>query len=245
MDKIKKILVVDDEKDILDLMTRMLSKDGYDILTAESGHQAEVVLKDHQEIGLVLSDIKMPDGNGIELLDGIKKEDPKKPFVVIFTGFYDFSIEDLFDKGACAVVMKPFDWKTIKDILTEQLRPFPKFKKPHMEYANMALAIETSFKSLKEAVKDNKGFKIGRGGLFLRTNKELKEKDLVRFKFTFNEGEPKTFEGIAEVAWQRLEDSKELPAGIGAKFINLTEETETFVMNYTNDNNIISYIPKA
>ena len=238
MDIKKQILVVDDEQDILELMSKMLTKDGYDVITADSGHKAERILRGNEKIEIVLSDIKMPDGNGMELLQDIKREDPKKPFVVVFTGFYDFSIDELFDKGACAVIMKPFDWSVMEKTIKEQLKPFPKFKKPHMEQASFALLVEESFRSFSDV-------HVGQGGVFIRTKKELKDGDLVKFNFTFKEGEPKTFDGIAEVAWQRLEETNGLPAGIGAKFINLSEDTERFINEYTISKNIAAYIPKA
>ena len=245
MSGIKNILVVDDEKDLLELTTKVLSRSGYNVLTASSGHSAQHILKDRTDIDLVLSDIKMPDGDGIDLLKSIKYNNPKRPTVALFTGFYDFSIDELFDMGVCAVVMKPFEWGQIEKMLQEQLKAFPKFKKPYLEHANVALKIEETYPSLKESVGSSKMFNIGRGGIFIRTKTEVKVGELVKFKFNFSQSEPQTFEGLAEVAWQRFEETKGLPAGIGAKFVNMAEETETFLNNYTDLEKTVAYIPKS
>lgn len=67
-----KIMLVDDDKSFLRVYSKILSREGYDVLTCENGdHAVETFKKNHVDI--VISDVIMPKMNGIELLKEIKK----------------------------------------------------------------------------------------------------------------------------------------------------------------------------
>ena len=86
----KKILLVDDEKDIRDVVHLSLSDMGYQVLEAEDGDQALRIFRDTQP-PIVLTDIKMPNMDGIELLQKIKLENPETE-VVMITGHGDMDL---------------------------------------------------------------------------------------------------------------------------------------------------------
>ena len=86
----KKILLVDDEKDIRDVVHLSLSDMGYQVLEAEDGVQALRIFRDTQP-PIVLTDIKMPNMDGIELLQKIKLENPETE-VVMITGHGDMDL---------------------------------------------------------------------------------------------------------------------------------------------------------
>ncbi len=69
------ILIVDDENNILNMLERVLKHDGYSVLTASSGDLA-LNLIDRYAVDIVLTDIKMPGMDGMELLTKIKEKDP-------------------------------------------------------------------------------------------------------------------------------------------------------------------------
>jgi two-component system chemotaxis response regulator CheY len=68
----KTVLVVDDEKIMLSLFSRMLTTSGYQVLTAESGAEALQILGSNQ-VGLVFTDVNMPGGDGISLISKIRQ----------------------------------------------------------------------------------------------------------------------------------------------------------------------------
>jgi two-component system alkaline phosphatase synthesis response regulator PhoP len=68
----KTILVVDDEKDIIDLLTYNLTKEGFSVLTARDGKEALEKVK--QKPNLIVMDIMMPEMNGLQVLQELKKE---------------------------------------------------------------------------------------------------------------------------------------------------------------------------
>src|SRR4030065_2641634 len=101
------ILVVDDDEDILELIERHLSNKGYDVVTAYDGEQA-LILLDKVKFDLVITDLKMPKVDGMEVLRKVKEKDPNIE-VVILTGHgtMDSVIEALRDGGAFDYLQKP------------------------------------------------------------------------------------------------------------------------------------------
>ena len=86
----KKILLVDDEKDIREVVHLSLSDMGYQVFEAEDGDEALRIFRDAQP-PIVLTDIKMPNMDGIELLQKIKHENPETE-VVMITGHGDMDL---------------------------------------------------------------------------------------------------------------------------------------------------------
>ena len=72
------ILIVDDEKNYPPILAAVMEEEGFDPLMANSGEEALAILK-HSDVDLVLTDMKMPSMDGIELLENVKKKDPELP----------------------------------------------------------------------------------------------------------------------------------------------------------------------
>ena len=102
-----KILIVDDQQSILDVLSIMLRREGYDVLTALSGEEAlEAVKTDN--IDLAIADIKMMPMDGIAVLDAMKKIDPDLA-VIMMTAYASIQTAiEAMKKGAYEYVMKPF-----------------------------------------------------------------------------------------------------------------------------------------
>ncbi len=104
----KTVLVVDDEPMLREIISDELREVGANILEAGSGMEARCLLRAHR-IDCVITDVRMPDGNGLALLEEVRADDPSFPPVILITGFSDFSIGSPESKGAFAVFGKPFD----------------------------------------------------------------------------------------------------------------------------------------
>jgi DNA-binding NtrC family response regulator len=102
----KTILIVDDEFSIRESLEKVLSKAGYNTFTASSGNEALAWLK-KQKGDVVLTDLKMPDGDGVELLKNIKKNFPEIE-VILLTGYgtIEIAVEAMRD-GAYDFITKP------------------------------------------------------------------------------------------------------------------------------------------
>ena len=86
----KKLLLVDDEKDIRDVLNLALSDMGYEVFEAENGAEALRIFKEVSP-PIVLTDIKMPRMDGIELLQKVKRDNPEAE-VIMITGHGDMDL---------------------------------------------------------------------------------------------------------------------------------------------------------
>src|SRR6476620_1069035 len=111
----KQVLIVDDEPNLRKILSVQLSRDGYDVLTAEDGEQGLQLLREHH-IDLVISDLKMPKVDGMGLLREALREDRELPVVIITAhGTVDTAVEAL-KLGAFDYLTKPFDKDEVRQI---------------------------------------------------------------------------------------------------------------------------------
>jgi len=102
------ILIVDDEKNYPPILSAVLEEEGYETLTANNGLAALEIIK-NSNIDLVLTDMKMPLIDGIELLERIKLTDPDLPVIMMTAhGTVEKAVEAM-QKGAYNYILKPFD----------------------------------------------------------------------------------------------------------------------------------------
>ncbi len=102
------ILIVDDEKNYPLILSAILEEEGYETLTANSGREALEKLN-NSDVDLVLTDMKMPSMDGIELLEKIKRIDPELPVIMMTAyGTVEKAVEAM-QKGAYNYILKPFD----------------------------------------------------------------------------------------------------------------------------------------
>ena len=76
------ILIVDDEKNYLRVLSAVLEEEGYEVLTALSGREA-LEIHETSDLDLTLTDMKMPGMDGIKLLEHIKAKDPDLPVIMM------------------------------------------------------------------------------------------------------------------------------------------------------------------
>ncbi|MCJ7687518.1 MAG: response regulator [Desulfobacteraceae bacterium] len=121
MEKMK-MMLVDDEKRFLSTTKKLLSRKGYDVLTATSGTEALEELRAHN-IHVVILDVKMPGMDGIETLKAIKRTYPLVE-VIMLTGHgtVDSAVEGL-KSGATDYLTKPTD---VQDLIEKAEEAFEK-----------------------------------------------------------------------------------------------------------------------
>ncbi len=102
------VLIVDDEKNYPLILAAVLEEEGFETMTANSGHEAIEILK-NSDVDLVLTDMKMPGMDGIELLENVKAKDPELPVIMMTAyGTVEKAVEAM-QKGAYNYIMKPFE----------------------------------------------------------------------------------------------------------------------------------------
>ncbi len=107
----KKILVIDDEPDILKLISKVLEKAGYKVMTAENGRLADKLFNEYL-FDLVITDIVMPQKEGLEIILQLRENSPDTKILAISGGGKIEPAEYLDaarSAGAHAIVKKPFE----------------------------------------------------------------------------------------------------------------------------------------
>jgi two-component system response regulator PilR (NtrC family) len=115
-----RILVVDDERSMRELLAIVLRREGYEVLLADSGRAAVAALE-REPVDLLISDIKMPDMSGVEVLRAAKKID-QDILGIMITAFAstDTAVEAM-RLGACDYLSKPFDVDLLKMKVREKI----------------------------------------------------------------------------------------------------------------------------
>lgn len=117
----EQILVIDDESNLRRVLSAQLGRDGYEVHVAEDGEQGLAMLRDHH-IDLVVTDLRMPRVDGMEVLRQALLMDPDLPVVIITAhGTVDNAVEAL-KTGAFDYITKPFDQDELRAIVRKALR---------------------------------------------------------------------------------------------------------------------------
>ena len=132
-----RVLIVDDEYQLLEAFKKKLSKEGMEVFTASNGHEAIAILK-QETLDIGLFDIKLPDTDGVELLEKLREIQPTAE-VIMLTGYasvdtairsmklgaYDYLTKPVKLSELHTVILKAYEKKQLKDktiVLEEQLQ---------------------------------------------------------------------------------------------------------------------------
>jgi len=216
-----RVLVVEDEEVFRDAIVFEFQRKGFLVSSAANGREALEILS-KLRIDVVISDIIMPEVNGIELLARVKSINPNLPIVMLMTGYSDITSESARSKGADALFSKPFDRKTLVDAVMKlvvaqgealsslsgsictDLKANIKFKGEHLSFETRAINLYENgiFVSLKDhfpQVCDPVGFDL------------------------FFDDEDTWMGATGIVKWISFQSINNTPPGIGIEFFGLSE----------------------
>jgi DNA-binding response OmpR family regulator len=122
----KKILIVDDERDIVKALMIRLQTKGYDVVTAFDGAQA-IFMAHKEKPDLIILDIRMPAGDGFSVAEKLKGSSPTWNIPVIFlTGSPERNSEErAMEVGARFYIKKPYDPEELLDAVRRALETEP------------------------------------------------------------------------------------------------------------------------
>jgi CheY-like chemotaxis protein len=104
-----KILIVDDEDELRESLRRKSTRLGYEVLSAGGGQEAIALCQNHS-FDVVVTDIRMAKGSGIELIDSLKANfGDHCPAIICISAFSDLTLEGAYTKGVDALLPKPID----------------------------------------------------------------------------------------------------------------------------------------
>ena len=144
-------LVIDDEPDIRELLELTLDRMDISTTTAENIAQARALLAEHH-YDLCLTDMRLPDGNGIDLVDHIQKNNPDTPVAVITAhGNMEAAISAL-KTGAFDFVSKPVDLQVLRNLVGTALKLSHTQPKASRQAYTSLLGNSTAVKSIQETI---------------------------------------------------------------------------------------------
>ena len=127
------VLVVDDDRAIRAVVRRTLESAGYAVLEAANGAAAFAML-DANPVALVITDVLMPERDGIELVLGVSASEARVPIIVMSGGGMGLDVETLVSTalafGAAAAIAKPFSIDALLALVGEVLGQAPPRGRP-------------------------------------------------------------------------------------------------------------------
>lgn len=230
----KRILVIDDELSIRDLIINELEANGAECVEAANAADGLSYYK-NQHFDVVVSDIRMPDGDGLQFMTQIRSANlPRRP-IIFMSAFLDIPRREIYDLGVETIIDKPFKLSQLLELIKTALEsPRSTWRKSPRALAYFDLNVEIP--SINKPV-SAKSYNISKQGMFVHlTDVFPKVNDLVPFKMTMSvsENETKTYQGTLLVHWIREKGSKNLLPGFGGEFRDLSEQTIEEIFNFAN-----------
>ena len=131
----KRILVVDDERSMTDLLGIILRKEGYEVLPADSRASAAALLAGGP-VDMVITDVRLPDGDGIEVLRHVKGASPETAVIVMTAYGSTQAAVGAMKLGAHDYLIKPFDVEELKIVVRSA------FERQRLSEENLLLKAE-------------------------------------------------------------------------------------------------------
>jgi putative nucleotidyltransferase with HDIG domain len=150
----ERILVVDDEAPVRDIVSALLNRSGYAATIAESADQAIACLQQDPTYDLVLTDIMMPGTDGLSLLDQLTIDYPSLP-VVMLTAVHDIHVAtNAFRRGAIDYLIKPFERAQLDNVVSRAVEHGRLRKQKNLYLHNLEDMVSARTSRLREAMHD-------------------------------------------------------------------------------------------
>lgn len=233
----KHILVVDDEVDLREIVASELEFMGAHVSQAGNIMAADGILK-QKKIDLIISDIRMPGGTGIDLLKTVKARNILNPPVILITGFADITSEEAYAEGAEALLNKPFQLDELIQVSARLIQPLEN------RFSEEASGTENKITLTSNLpLKGTPHFELGRGGVFLQTDNsrkyEMGEKVSLELKFADVE-----ISALAVPRWAKLSDG-DGKLCLGLELLGIKGKSFDYLMNYWQTSPGLAFIPKS
>lgn len=243
-EKYRNILVVDDEEDVREIIASDIEDMGYTSIHASSGKQALEIINSDAKIAMIVSDVCMPDGSGVELLETLKAGNNSNIPIIFITGYSDISLEDAYNKGVEALIQKPYNFNSLHETIKWVL------SHPEDKWENRSTRFEVKLKITLQTNNRNtiktETFNIGRGGVFIYLTENFPTiGDSIDFDIIYKTDIIQIIRGSGITRWVREVEEDGLPPGVGVEFIDMKKESIYKLMKLINDIKTKAFIPSG
>jgi CheY-like chemotaxis protein len=236
------ILIVDDEADLREAIAFDFRRNNFSVLTAACGDEAFQIIE-KTPVDIVLSDVCMPNGDGVELLEKIKARDANNPIVMFISGFSEIRLEDAYQKGIEAFFGKPFDRQALMAAVNHSINVSRRWRSRKTSRVELTLKIDVNFLSSNFSVREAitgigpRGTFIPCNSLFPVVGEELEFSITSLFERNFN------VRGSAVVRWIRNLPEGALAAGCGIEFVQIPADGMSKLVELINFTKTKSFLP--
>jgi CheY-like chemotaxis protein len=229
------LLVVDDEPYYCEIAKDWFEREGCRVLTADDGVAALAVVE-KEKVNAIITDIRMPRMDGVELIRRLKARGSYMPTAVALSGFSDLPPREAYDLGIEAQLSKPVSRKVlvaaVETALTDRAQLWAGPAVP-----GKRVAIQAQFESLKTA-RDNHEIAFGRGGFCMHSDLMVPDDSGAEFHLLF--GDPaQSLCGQGTVRWTSPEEHT-----IGIEIARVQEGLD-WISELARQNKSVSFIPRS
>ncbi|TPE43223.1 response regulator [Pontibacter mangrovi] len=122
----KRILIVDDSFYMRTMLKNMLSDAGYEIVGEAPNGQTALELAKETKPDLITLDVILPDNTGLEVLKGIRAEQPDQKVVIVSAVGQEVIVNEALENGAKSYIVKPFSEEKVLEVVSQVLAEEPK-----------------------------------------------------------------------------------------------------------------------
>ena len=234
------VLVVDDERMLLDIFSEWLEEENCRVLTAGDGAAALRILR-NDRVDVIVSDVRMPVMDGIVLLKNLttlfsgRSQSNYPPKMIFISGFTDLEPREAYNMGVEAILQKPIDRAQFVDTVRRTLRSHEETWSEPLIPGGMPLHV--SLPRVSAAIEQGR-IAFGRGGFCLYCSSPVRE-GAVRFDLEF-ESEKASFAGYGLIRWAEPEERL-----LGVEISNIDESCREWALGVIAENAGSSYIPRV
>ncbi len=145
------ILIIDDEPDIRELLAITVTKMGFDVATAESVASAKQAFSG-EDFALCLTDLKLPDGSGIEFVEYVQRKKSEVPVIVITAHGSTDSAVNAMKSGAFDFISKPVDLSHLRRLIEQAISSSSSPTESNIDSLNYIIGKSHEIKQLKEKI---------------------------------------------------------------------------------------------
>lgn len=117
----KRILIVDDSFYMRTMLKNMLTDAGYEIVGEAPNGQTALELAKETKPDLITLDVILPDNTGLDVLKGIKKEQPDQKVVIVSAVGQEVIVNEAMENGALSYIVKPFSEEKVLEVVSKVL----------------------------------------------------------------------------------------------------------------------------
>lgn len=233
--KFPTIFILEDEIDLAEMVAMEMENQGYVVQTFYNPKSfLENITQNLPDV--VITDIRLPEISGKEVITLLKKSNPFIPAVIVITAFEDYPFPLLYHLGAEAVLSKPFELSQISSTVKRLTIPYnERYNKDGCSDIQIPeWILELTENDMDEII-------LGRGGYSFYSTQHLSVGEKVHFRFHYLDKEPLIMEGLGIVRWMIPSYQTGKMNKYGVEIVYLYDTIK--YTQWVQQQNIIPYIP--